>query len=46
MGRIIVSVSDETEARLRALTRKKGDLSSLVERALKALLPKLEEAAE
>lgn len=42
MGKITLVLSDEIEDRLRNLIRKRGDLSKIVEQALKELLDRRE----
>ena len=40
MGKIVISISDKTEEELRSLLRRKGDLSRIVEQAIKVQLNK------
>ena len=42
MGKIMVSISDELENRLREHLRKQGDLSRIVTEALESYLDKIE----
>ncbi len=46
MGRILVSISDELENRLREHLRKQGDLSRIVSEALISYLDRLEKKAK
>ena len=46
MGKLTIVLSDAMETRLRALTLKKGDLSRIVEKALKFWIEKGGEAED